>query len=111
MLYAGVVSARRGIEMETKQHFPMTSHIVIAEPKESSGATKRLRTFWLTILAVCGISGLMSGITGLTLSLLTACGVVERTRTVSIAVSVLIVAALGLLLTAAHAMDRTDDAN
>lgn len=94
--------------METKQHFPMASQIVVAERKADSSSVKRLRTFWITILAVCGISGLMSGITGLTLSLLTACGVVTRTRTVSITVSVLIVAALGLLLTAAHAMDRTD---
>ncbi len=94
--------------METKQHFPFTSNIVVAERKSTSGTARRARTFWLGILCVCGISGLMSGITGLTLSLLTACGVVTRTRTVSIAVSVLIVAALGLLLTAAHAMDRTD---
>jgi integral membrane sensor domain MASE1 len=94
--------------METKQHFPLTSNFVVAERNETSTAKKRLRTIWLTALGVCGISGLMSGITGLTLSLLTALGVVARTRTVSIAVSVLIVAALGLLLTAAHAMDRTD---
>ena len=94
--------------METKQHFPLTSNIVVAERRSSSGTARRARTFWLGMLCVCGISGLMSGITGLTLSLLTACGVVTRTRTVSIAVSVLIVAALGLLLTAAHAMDRTD---
>jgi len=93
--------------METKQHFPLTSNIVVAERKSTSGNAQQ-RTFWIGVLAVCGISGLMSGITGLTLSLLTACGVVTRTRTVSLAVSVLIVAALGLLLTAAHAMDRTD---
>jgi uncharacterized membrane protein len=97
--------------METKQHFPMASHIVVAERKADSSSAKRLRTFWLSVLAICGISGMMSGITGLTLSLLSACGVVARTRTVSIAVSILIVAALGLLLTAAHAMDRTDGAN
>jgi len=94
--------------METKQHFPLTSNIVVAERKASSGAAKRTRTFWIGVLAFCGVSGLMSGITGLMLSLLTACGVIDRTRTVSITVSILIVAALGLLLTAAHAMDRTD---
>lgn len=94
--------------METKQHFPLASNIVIAERKSSSTAAKRARTFWIGVLCVCGISGLMSGITGLTLSLLTACGIVDRTRTVSISVSILIVAALGLLLTAAHAMDRTE---
>ena len=94
--------------METKQHFPLTSNIVVAERRSNSETAQRARTFWLGVLCVCGISGLMSGITGLTLSLLTACGIVYRTRTVSISVSVLIVAALGLLLTAAHAMDRTD---
>jgi len=86
----------------------MTSRIVVAEKKAESGSAKRLRTVWISIIGICGISGLMSGFSGLTLSLLTALGVVARTRTVSIAVSVLIVAALGLLLTAAHAMDRTD---
>lgn len=94
--------------MEMKQHFPLASHVVVAEPKLTSTKAKRMRSFWLTMLGVCGISGLLSGMTGLTLSLLTALGVVTRTRTVSITVSVLIVAALGLLLTAAHAMDRTD---
>ncbi|MEO5859511.1 MAG: hypothetical protein ABIR33_11240 [Pyrinomonadaceae bacterium] len=93
--------------METKQHFPLSSNIVVAERIPTSGNAQK-RAFWIGVLAVCGVSGLMSGIMGLTLSLLTACGVVTRTRTVSLAVSVLIVAALGLLLTAAHAMDRTD---
>ena len=94
--------------METKQHFPLTSNIVVAERKSSSGTAKRARTFWIGVLCVSGLSGMMSAITGLTLSLLTACGVVARTRTVSISVSFLIVAALGLLLIAAHAMDRTE---
>lgn len=93
--------------MESKQHFPLTSNIIIAERKSKPGKSQQ-RTFWIGVLAACGISGLMSGIMGLTLSLLTACGIVARTRTVSISVSILIVAALGLLLTAAHAMDRTD---
>lgn len=91
--------------METKQHFPLTSYVV--ETKKARGSSSQ-RTFWITIIGVCGVSGLMSGITGLMVSLLTACGVIERSRTVSITVSILIVAALGLLLTAAHAMDRTD---
>ena len=91
--------------METKQHFPLTSYVV--EAKKTQAASGQ-RTFWIGVLAFCGVSGLMSGITGLMLSLLTACGVIDRTRTVSITVSILIVAALGLLLTAAHAMDRTD---
>ena len=91
--------------METKQHFPRASYIVVAPRKSTAQGA---RTFWLWVLCVSGISGLMSGITGLILSLLTACGVVARTHTVSISVSILIVAALGLLLTAAHAMDRTD---
>ena len=86
----------------------MASQFVVAEKKADSVSSKRLRTFWISVIGVCGGSGLMSGISGLTLSLLTACGVIARTRSVSIAVSVLIVAALGLLLTAAHAMDRTD---
>lgn len=94
--------------METKQHFPLASNLIVAERKIGTSRKQRLRTFWITIIGVCGISGLMSGITGLMLSLLTACGVIERSRTVSITVSILIVAALGLLLTAAHAMDRTD---
>ena len=95
--------------METKRHFPLASSIIGSEKKVRTSKARRLRTFWITIIGVCGISGLMSGITALMLSLLTACGVIERTRTASITVSVLIVAALGLLLIAAHAMDRTDD--
>ena len=91
--------------METKQHFPLTSYVVEAEKTQGSSGQRK---FWIGLLAFCGVSGLMSGITGLMLSLLTACGVIDRTRTVSITVSILIVAALGLLLTAAHAMDRTD---
>ena len=91
-----------------KQNFPLTSYLVVDEEKTTSRSAKRFRTFWLTILVVCGLGGLMSGITGLTLSLLTACGIVTKTHTVSISVSILIVAALGLLLTAAHAMDRTE---
>ncbi|HQU93785.1 MAG TPA: hypothetical protein PLK77_15930 [Pyrinomonadaceae bacterium] len=91
--------------METKQHFPLTSYVI--EAKKQQGTSSR-RTFWIGVLAACGVGGLMSGITGLILSLLTAVGIVERTRMVGIAVSLLIVAALGLLLTAAHAMDRTD---
>ena len=92
--------------MDTKQSFPLTSFVVV-EAKKTRGKSSQ-RTFWIGTLAVCGVSGLMSGITGLMLSLLAACGVITRTRTVSITVSVLIVASLGLLLTAAHAMDRTD---
>jgi len=92
--------------METKQHFPLASYIVVEKKKSRSSTAKRMRGLWLTVLGVCGVGGLMSGITGLILSLLTACGIVTRTRTVGITVSILIVVALGLLLTAAHAMDR-----
>ena len=92
--------------MDTKQHFPLASYIAAEQTKTRSSTAIRMRTLWLTVLGVCGVGGLLSGITGLILSLLTACGIVARTRTVGITVSIMIVAALGLLLTAAHAMDR-----
>jgi hypothetical protein len=94
--------------METNRNFTHTSQFVIAEPKSRSSREDRQRVFWISVIGVCGIAGLASGITGLTLSLLTAVGAIERTRSMSIAVSILIVASLGLLLMAAHAMDRTD---
>ena len=67
------------------------------------------RDFWFGIMAVSFVSGLMFGISGLVFSLLTACEIVANTRSLSLTVTSLIVASLGLLLFGAHAMDRMDE--
>ncbi|HKX82957.1 MAG TPA: hypothetical protein VJL58_01955 [Pyrinomonadaceae bacterium] len=72
--------------------------------------TSRKRWFWLVLLIICGVGGLASGITGLVLSLLTFCEVLTKSREISLVVTSLIVASLGLLLFGAHAMDRVDEA-
>lgn len=67
------------------------------------------RNFWFGIMAVSFVSGLMFGISGLVFSLLTACEIVANTRSLSLTVTSLIVASLGLLLFGAHALDRMDE--
>jgi cytochrome c biogenesis protein CcdA len=64
---------------------------------------------WFAIMAVSFVAGSSLGIIGLVLSMLTACSVLENTHSVSIMVTSMIVASLGLLLFGAHSMDRVDE--
>ena len=97
-------------EMNTNQQLTIDSRIVVAKRGELSAIGARRRWFWLALLIACGVGGLASGITGLVLSFLAFCEVLTRSRDLSLVVTSLIVASLGLLLFGAHAMDRVDEA-
>lgn len=93
--------------MERKHNISMASNIELhfenTTEQKKGGARKR---WWNLLLCVTGLSGLAAGITGLGLSFLTMLGVLTSTRNLGLVVSMLIVLSLGLLLCAAHAMDR-----
>lgn len=95
--------------MERNNNVSLASNIVL-HIEESSGRTDGFRKkWWFGLLCITGLSGLASGITGLVLSFLTMLEVLTSTRNLGFVVSMLIVSSLGLLLCAAHAMDRIDE--
>lgn len=95
--------------MERNTNISLASNIAlhIECPTERTGGFRK--TWWIGLLCATGLSGLTAGITGLVLSFLTMLGVLISTRNLALVVSMLIVSSLGLLLCAAHAMDRIDD--
>lgn len=86
-------------------HAEKVGHIGYASRAEPTPSEKRKKT-WFAVLCLTAVSGIIAGITGLTLSFLAFVESMERTRRLSLTVSTLIVSSLGLLLFAAHAMDR-----
>ena len=95
--------------MQTNQQFSTASRMVISPRPLIREKAENRRDFWFGIMAVSFVAGLMFGISGLVFSLLTACEIVANNRSLSLTVTSLIVASLGLLLFGAHAMDRMDE--
>ncbi|MCW5955586.1 MAG: hypothetical protein KIT61_03305 [Pyrinomonadaceae bacterium] len=95
--------------MQTNRQITFGSRMVISPTPVVSERAEFRRKFWSVVMAVSFVSGLMLGISGLVFSLLTACEIVANTRSLSLTVTSLIVASLGLLLFGAHAMDRMDE--
>ena len=89
-------------------HAERIGHVGYAAKAESTPTEKRRRV-WFGVLCLSAVCGFIAGIAGLSLSLMAYCEMMERTRTLSLTVSMLIVSSLGLLLFAAHAMDRSSE--
>lgn len=89
-------------------HAERIGQISYAAKTELTPSEKRKR-IWFGVLCLAAVSGFISGIVGLSLSFLAFVEVMERTRRSSLTVSMLIVLSLGLLLFAAHAMDRISE--
>ncbi len=94
--------------MLTEQQILKTSIPVSRDESRESRLRRRSLT-WMVVLGICGAAGLFNVITGLMLSLLPACGLVENTRNLSFVVTALIITGLGALLWGAHAIDRVEE--
>ena len=68
--------------------------------------SEKRRRIWFGVLCFSAVGGFIAGITGLSLSFMAFFEKLEKTRGLSLLVSTLIVSSLGLLLFAAHSMDR-----
>jgi hypothetical protein len=84
------------------------SFAVGAEHQENA-RRDRHRLAWRATLGICASAGTASMISGLFLSVLTACRVLDNSRYLSVTVTALLITGLSLLLCAAHAMDRIDE--
>jgi hypothetical protein len=89
-------------------HAEKIGHVGYAAKAELTPSEKRKRV-WFGVLCLSAVGGFVAGITGLSLSFMTFFDILERTRSLSLTVSMLIVSSLGLLLFAAHAMDRSSE--
>jgi Co/Zn/Cd efflux system component len=96
------------MEAEKMTHAEKIGHIGYAAKAEITPAERRRRS-WFGVLCASAVSGFIAGITGLFISFMAFSHLIERTRTTSLLVSMLIVSSLGLLLFAAHAMDRSSE--
>lgn len=89
-------------------HAERIGHIGYAAKTELTPSERR-KKIWFGVLCLSAVSGFISGVAGLSLSFMAFCEMLERTRALSLTVSMLIVSSLGLLLFAAHAMDRSSE--
>lgn len=94
--------------MQADQKFISSAHIVIAEKPESFSRRSDREQTWFAVMAAAFVIGLILGIAGLVISLLTVCDVLASTRSRSLTATAMIVASLGSLAFGAHAMDRMD---
>lgn len=96
------------MEAEKMTHADRIGQAGYLAATEFSASEKRRRV-WFGVLCLSAVSGFIVGIAGLSLSFMAFCEILEKTRALSLTVSMLIVSSLGLLLFAAHAMDRTSE--
>lgn len=93
------------MEAEKMTHAERIGQVGYLATTELTASEKRRRT-WFGVLCLSAVSGFISGIVGLSLSFMAFVEMLGKTRRLSLTVSMLIVSSLGLLLFAAHAMDR-----
>jgi len=94
--------------MQADQKFISSSHVVVRGDRTPYRIRSNREITWFGVMAACFVTGLMLGISGLVMSMLTVCGALASTRPRSLAATAMIVASLGSLAFGAHAMDRMD---
>lgn len=94
--------------MQSDQKFISNTHIMVAGSPVTLRSRSNREQTWFAVMAVAFFSGLLLGIGGLIISLLTVCGVLSSSRPRSLTATAMIVASLAALAIGAHAMDRMD---
>lgn len=100
-------AAGRCEEMARERNITMLMDLTLKAAAASGSLPRTPKSrFWVGWVVTFVVGGVLSGLTALFISLLTALTILERTKSLSVVVSALLVGCLVALLLSAHGMDR-----